>query len=72
MDARIAKMRADMIRRTLYARHEKGSAVRDILETLSDDALIEMDARETKTTIQRLREKRIHRLYTRCEKNTQR
>ena len=68
MEARNIKLRADVIRKTLRARHEKDSAVSDILESLSDESLVEMNDSETKATLENLRAKRIRRIYTRCEK----
>lgn len=66
MYARTSKLRAAIIRKTLFARHGKESAVRDILESLSDADLIAMDERERRKGAEYARGKRLARLYKRA------
>jgi hypothetical protein len=52
------RMQAANIRRVLSARHAQGTAVRELLDNLSDGDLVALDARETEAKIARIREKR--------------
>jgi hypothetical protein len=51
------RMQAENIRRVLYTRHGVGTAVRERLEKMSDEALVALDAREAAAKISRLKEK---------------
>jgi hypothetical protein len=51
------KMLAANIRRVLATRHGVGTAVRERLEKMSDEALVALDARETAAKIARIKAK---------------
>jgi hypothetical protein len=58
-DEKTIKLRAAMIRKKLYERHPLGSAVREVVDSLTDLQLIAQDDAETKSKIKRLEEKSI-------------
>jgi hypothetical protein len=51
------RMQAANIRRVLYTRHGVGTAVRERLESMTDVALVALDARETAAKIARIKAK---------------